>query len=38
MFLVGMLIGDPFNGLAALGLLAIGLIGRAAFARGAIPP
>jgi basic amino acid/polyamine antiporter, APA family len=37
MFLVGMLVGDPFNGLAALGLLAIGLIGRAAFTRDAIP-
>jgi basic amino acid/polyamine antiporter, APA family len=32
-FLVAMLIGDPFNGLAALGLLAVGLIGRAAFMR-----
>jgi hypothetical protein len=37
MFLVGMLVGDPFNGLAALGLLAIGLIGRAAFTGGAVP-
>ena len=27
-FLLGMLAGDVFNGLAALGLLAIGLIGR----------
>ncbi len=36
-FLVAMLVGDPFNGLAALALLAVGLIGRAAFARGAIP-
>ena len=34
-FLVGMLVGDMLNGLAALGLLAIGLIGRAFFARGA---
>jgi basic amino acid/polyamine antiporter, APA family len=31
-FLVGMLVGDPFNGLAALGLLAVGLIGRYAHA------
>jgi APA family basic amino acid/polyamine antiporter len=30
-FLVTMLIGDSFNGLAALGLLAAGLIGRALF-------
>jgi APA family basic amino acid/polyamine antiporter len=30
-FLLGMLAGDSFNGLAALGLLAIGLIGRALF-------
>jgi len=32
-FLFGMLAGDMFNGLAALGLLAIGLIGRAVFTR-----
>jgi len=31
-FVVGMLAGDVFNGLAALGLLAIGLIGRLLFA------
>jgi APA family basic amino acid/polyamine antiporter len=37
-FLIGMLVGDPFNGLAALGLVAAGLIGRAVFARGIIPP
>jgi basic amino acid/polyamine antiporter, APA family len=37
-FLVAMLIGDPFNGLAALGLVAIGLIGRATLKRGAILP
>jgi APA family basic amino acid/polyamine antiporter len=30
-FLVAMLIGDSFNGLAALGLLAVGLIGRSVF-------
>jgi hypothetical protein len=36
-FLVAMLVGDPFNGLAALALLGVGLIGRAAFARGDIP-
>ena len=30
-FLVAMLIGDSFNGLAALGLLAVGLIGRTVF-------
>jgi hypothetical protein len=29
-FLVAMLFGDSFNGLAALGLLAVGLVGRAA--------
>jgi APA family basic amino acid/polyamine antiporter len=34
-FLVAMLMGDMFNGLAALGLLAVGLIGRALFMRGA---
>jgi basic amino acid/polyamine antiporter, APA family len=33
MFLLGMLAGDVLNGLAALGLLAIGLIGRALFTR-----
>jgi APA family basic amino acid/polyamine antiporter len=32
-FLVAMLIGDSFNGLAALGLLAVGMIGRAVFVR-----
>jgi len=37
-FLVAMSIGDPFNGIAALGLFAIGLIGRATLTRGAIPP
>jgi basic amino acid/polyamine antiporter, APA family len=37
-FLVAMLFGDPFNGLAALGLLALGLVGRAALARRATPP
>ena len=37
-FLVAMLFGDSFNGLAALGLLAVGLIGRAAFTRRATPP
>jgi basic amino acid/polyamine antiporter, APA family len=37
-FLVAMLVGDPFNGLAALALLGVGLIGRAAFTRGASPP
>ena len=36
-FLLGMLAGDMFNGLAALGLLAIGLIGRAFFTRRASP-
>ena len=36
-FLLGMLVGDMFNGIAALGLLAIGLIGRAFFTRGASP-
>jgi len=35
-FLVAMLIGDSFNGLAALGLLAVGLIGRTVFRRQAI--
>jgi APA family basic amino acid/polyamine antiporter len=33
MFLLGMLVGDVFNGLAAVGLLAIGLIGRGVFIR-----
>lgn len=37
-FLVAMLIGDSFNGLAALGLLAVGLVGRAALTRRATPP
>src|SRR6266545_8375998 len=37
-FLVVMLIGDSFNGLAALGLLAVGLVGRAALTRRATPP
>jgi basic amino acid/polyamine antiporter, APA family len=36
-FLLGMLAGDIFNGLAALGLLAIGLIGHALFTRRATP-
>jgi basic amino acid/polyamine antiporter, APA family len=36
MFLLGMLAGDVLNGLAALGLLAIGLIGRALFSQRAI--
>jgi basic amino acid/polyamine antiporter, APA family len=38
MFLVAMLMGDMLNGLAALGLLTVGLIGRAVFARVATPP
>ena len=33
MFLFGMLTGDIFNGVAAIGLLAVGLIGRALFNR-----
>jgi len=37
-FLVAMLVGDPFNGLAALALLGVGVIGRAAFTRGATHP
>ena len=37
-FLVAMLFGDSLNGLAALGLLAVGLVGRAAFTRRATPP
>ena len=32
-FLVGILVGDTFNGLAALGLCAVGLVGRAALRR-----
>jgi len=32
-FLIAMLIGDSFNGLAALGLLVVGLIGRAVLMR-----
>ena len=32
-FLVGVLAGDTANGVAALALLAVGLAGRAAFAR-----
>jgi hypothetical protein len=32
-FVIGMLIGDAFNGLAAIGLLAVGLIGRSVFKR-----
>jgi basic amino acid/polyamine antiporter, APA family len=35
LFLVAMLVGDIFNGLAAVGLLAVGLIARALFTRGA---
>jgi hypothetical protein len=31
-FLVGTLVGDTFNGLAAVGLCAVGLVGRAALA------
>lgn len=37
-FFVAMLVGDPFNGLAALALLGLGVIGRAAFTRGATVP
>jgi APA family basic amino acid/polyamine antiporter len=37
-FLVAILFGDSFNGLAALGLLAVGLVGRAALTRRATPP
>jgi len=37
-FLVAMLAGDSFNGLAALGLLAVGLIARAVFIRQTTPP
>ena len=36
-FLIAMLIGDLVNGLAALGLLAVGLIGSALFVRQATP-
>ena len=32
-FLIAMLMGDIFNGLAALGMVAVGLIGRAVFIR-----
>jgi basic amino acid/polyamine antiporter, APA family len=35
LFLAAMIVGDMFNGLAAVGLLAVGLIGRALFMRGA---
>jgi hypothetical protein len=35
LFLVAMLVGDMFNGFAAVGLLAVGLIGRTLFTRGA---
>jgi hypothetical protein len=35
LFLVAMLVGDMFNGLAAVGLLAVGMIGRALFRHGA---
>jgi APA family basic amino acid/polyamine antiporter len=37
-FLIGTLAGDMFNGLAALGLLAIGLIGRILFTRRSTRP
>jgi basic amino acid/polyamine antiporter, APA family len=33
LFLAAMIVGDMFNGLAAVGLLAVGLIGRALFTR-----
>jgi APA family basic amino acid/polyamine antiporter len=36
-FLIAMLIGDLINGLAAVGLLAVGLVGRALFVRLATP-
>jgi APA family basic amino acid/polyamine antiporter len=36
-FLVGMLMGDILNGIASLGLLALGLCGRALFNRRASP-
>jgi APA family basic amino acid/polyamine antiporter len=36
-FLVGMLMGDILNGIASLGLLALGLFGRALFTRRAAP-
>jgi len=35
-FLIGVLAGDTVNGVSALGLLAVGLIGRAAFAPRAV--
>jgi APA family basic amino acid/polyamine antiporter len=37
-FLVALLMGDTFNGLAALGLLTVGLIGRAALTRWTTSP
>jgi basic amino acid/polyamine antiporter, APA family len=37
MFLFGMLAGDPFNGLAAVALLASGLLGRAVLTRKGAP-
>ena len=37
-FLVGMLVGDVFDGLAALALLAVGLLGRVMFTRKVTPP
>jgi APA family basic amino acid/polyamine antiporter len=37
MFLLGMLAGDVLDGLAAIGLLAIGLVGRALFTRRSTP-
>ena len=37
-FLVGMLVGDVFDGLAALALLAVGLLGRVMFTRRVTPP
>jgi APA family basic amino acid/polyamine antiporter len=36
-FLAAMLVRDMFNGLAALGLVAVGLIGRSVFTRGGTP-
>jgi APA family basic amino acid/polyamine antiporter len=36
-FLVGMLMGDILNGIASLGLLALGLFGRALFTRRPTP-
>src|SRR5262249_52995050 len=35
LYLVAMLVGNMFNGLAAVGLLAVGLIARVLFTRGA---